>query len=100
MAVEITAHGGSAEARGRAWIAEANAERGDVEAMSRKSEADAVSGVMVGGVPYSGGYSVTPSEDVQVLQTSMRTLSNDVTILPIPSNYGLITYNGSVITVS
>ena len=54
----------------------------------------------VGGDPYEGNYSVTPSAEVQVLNTQYKTMSQNVTINPIPSNYGLITWNGSTITVS
>ena len=50
--------------------------------------------------PYSGQYVVTPSQEEQVLQTNGLVMLDNVTINPIPSNYGLITWNGSVITVS
>lgn len=43
---------------------------------------------------------VTPSNLAQVLLTSGMVLDSDITINPIPSNYGLITWNGSVLTVS
>ena len=49
---------------------------------------------------YEGAYSVTPSNQRQVLPSAHHSLLNDIVIEPIPSNYGLITYNGSVITVS
>ena len=49
---------------------------------------------------YEGSYEVTPSAEQQTLGTAGRTLSFDVVVNPIPSNYGLITYNGSTITVS
>lgn len=49
---------------------------------------------------YGGEYSVTPSTTAQVLPTRNQTMKHDLTIEPIPSNYGLITYNGSTITVS
>lgn len=52
-----------------------------------------------GGTPYHGEYEVTPSEEEQVLETAMKTLSQNVVVNPIPSNYGRISYNGSVITV-
>lgn len=50
--------------------------------------------------PYTGGYEFTPSQEEQVIQTKSRVLLENITINPIPSNYGLITWNGSVITVS
>ena len=49
---------------------------------------------------YEGEYAVTPTQQAQTLPTDGRYLLSDITINPIPSNYGLITYNGSVITVS
>lgn len=53
-----------------------------------------------GGMPYTGNYEVTPSAQTQTLPTENRQMSGNIIINPIPSNYGLITYNGSVITVS
>lgn len=49
---------------------------------------------------YSGPYEVTPSPEIQVLSTRNRVLVDRITIAPIPQNYGLVTYNGSSITVS
>ena len=49
---------------------------------------------------YSGETVVTPSAEVQVLQTGNRVVLENITINPIPSNYGLITWNGAVLTVS
>lgn len=53
-----------------------------------------------GGVPYTGAYEVTPTQSTQTLATNGRVMTADVTVNPIPSNYGLITYNGSILTVS
>lgn len=49
---------------------------------------------------YEGGYVVTPTEETQILQTANLKLTDNITINPIPSNYGRITWNGSVLTVS
>ena len=49
---------------------------------------------------YKGSYTVTPSKNKQVLKTSGLMASKDITVEPIPSNYGLITWNGAFITVS
>lgn len=49
---------------------------------------------------YSGAYTVTPTEEEQVLSTENRTLVQDIVVNPIPNNYGLITWDGSAITVS
>ena len=50
--------------------------------------------------PYEGTYEVTPTTSTQVLATAGKKLAEDITINPIPSNYGLITWNGSSLTVS
>ena len=49
---------------------------------------------------YDGSYSVTPTNQTQTLYTMNKTLTQNVVINPIPSNYGLITWDGSVLTVS
>ena len=54
----------------------------------------------VGPPLYTGPLEVTPSQSTQVLATNGTRMDSDVTINPIPSNYGLITWDGSVLTVS
>ena len=49
---------------------------------------------------YPGPYVVTPERNAQTLITQDMLMTANVVVKPIPSNYGLITYNGSVITVS
>ena len=49
---------------------------------------------------YTGETTVTPSAETQTLSTSGTTLTSDITIDPIPSNYGLITWDGVTLTVS
>lgn len=54
-----------------------------------------------GNIPkYTGEYEVTPTQQTQTLLTEGLKMTANVVVNPIPSNYGLITYNGSVITVS
>lgn len=53
-----------------------------------------------GGTWYQGDYEVTPSDSVQVLPTRGMLMENDVTVGKIPSNYGLITWDGSALMVS
>ena len=48
---------------------------------------------------YSGEYEVTPSEETQVLATKGSVLQADVTVAPVPSNYGRIAWNGSTLIV-
>ena len=66
-------------------------------------------GVLVGSVgfpncpwpdEYTGAYEVTPTQSTQILNTADLVMSDNVVINPIPSNYGLVTWNGSVLTVS
>lgn len=54
----------------------------------------------IGGQAYAGPYTVTPTTSTQTLTTSGKTMNQDVVVDPIPSNYGLITWNGSTLTVS
>ncbi len=49
---------------------------------------------------YDGAYEVTPTRETQVLDTALKTMTGDVIVKPVPSNYGLITWNGSTLTVS
>lgn len=49
---------------------------------------------------YDGPYEFTPTQSTQTALTENRVLLENIIINPIPSNYGLITYNGSVLTVS
>lgn len=53
-----------------------------------------------GGRPYDGPYEVMPTQYTQTLATIGRKMADNVTVNPIPSNYGLITWNGSVLRVS
>lgn len=50
--------------------------------------------------PYTGDYTVTPTGETQTLSTAGLMMTENVTVNPIPSNYGLITWNGSTLTVS
>lgn len=49
---------------------------------------------------YEGDYVVTPMNETQTLNTNHLRMTQNVTINPIPSNYGLITWNGSNLRVS
>lgn len=50
--------------------------------------------------PYSGPYEWTPTQDMQTIEINGLKAIENITINPIPSNYGLITWNGSTLTVS
>lgn len=49
---------------------------------------------------YEGETTITPTNETQTLLTRNLRMEDNITINPIPSNYGLITYNGSILTVS
>lgn len=49
---------------------------------------------------FSGSYVWTPSSEEQTVPIAFMMASQDITIKPIPNNYGLITWNGSTLTVS
>lgn len=50
--------------------------------------------------PFEGSYEYTPSEQLQTIPINDKRATQDIVINPIPNNYGLITYNGTSITVS
>ena len=49
---------------------------------------------------YTGETTVTPSDEQQILHTENLSVMSDIVINPIPNNYGLITWDGSTLTVS
>lgn len=62
---------------------------------------DCVSSITVADFPsYDGPFSFTPSTEAQVIHVRNKAAYQDITIDPIPSNYGQISWNGSVLTVS
>ena len=50
--------------------------------------------------PFEGSYEYTPSGQTQTIAIRGLKATSDIVINPIPNNYGLITWNGSIITVS
>lgn len=49
---------------------------------------------------YGGPFEVTPANAIQTLATAARVLTENIIIHPIPEYYGLITWDGSTLTVS
>ena len=49
---------------------------------------------------YEGPYEATPTRETQVFATERKLMVREFTVNPIPSNWGLITWNGSTLTVS
>ena len=54
----------------------------------------------VGPPYYEGSYDIVPSSEAQTIHIDGMRAAHDLIIEPIPSNYGLITWDGSTITVS
>jgi len=94
--------------------ASATADRPDVDISIKTSEIEVevnpsdmgitimppVAREIVGADVYDGEYALTPSQQAQQLQTSGKLLTANITVNPIPQNYGLITWNGAFLTVS
>lgn len=49
---------------------------------------------------YEGEYEITPTTQEQTIPIIGLTARENITVNPIPSNYGLITWNGATLTVS
>jgi hypothetical protein len=49
---------------------------------------------------YDGPYDATPSNAAQTFATTGKLMTADFVVNPIPSNYGLVTWDGAVLTVS
>lgn len=49
---------------------------------------------------YHGPVHIVPTTSVQTLPTANRILTDNITIEPVPNNYGLITWNGAELIVS
>ena len=63
-------------------------------------EPEIVEQIHIEGDYYDGPTAVTPTQEAQVLNTMGKTVTQNITIEPIPQNYGLITWDGRKITVS
>ena len=49
---------------------------------------------------YTGSYEFTPSSETQTIPIANLIASENITINPIPQTYGLVTWNGSFLTIS
>lgn len=49
---------------------------------------------------YEGEYEITPASEAQIIETAQMSMAQNLIVNPIPSNYGLITWDGRTITVS
>lgn len=50
-------------------------------------------------LPYRGEYEFTPTEDVQTVHINSLRATRNITINPIPENYGRLTWTGNTLTV-
>lgn len=50
--------------------------------------------------PYEGEYTITPGPEAQILECANMRMTDNLTVAAIPSNYGLISWSGSVLTVT
>ena len=56
---------------------------------------------IAGSIPsYAGATVITPGAEAQVLECGGLLMPENITVQPIPSNYGLITWDGATLTVS
>lgn len=56
--------------------------------------------VMADRAYYDGEYDLIPTQTEQVLITGGKAMRRNIRIAPIPHNYGLITWNGSFLTIT
>ena len=49
---------------------------------------------------YHGATTFTPTQEAQIAFTAGKVVLQDIHINPIPYNYGLVTYQGNIITIS
>lgn len=67
---------------------------------SAGDDLSATFGEVIERAEFEGPYSVIPSQEMQIINTRGYLMTDNFTVEPIPSNYGLITWNGSILTVS
>lgn len=74
---------------------------GDLELEQALSgECGIITRVSEGYPAYTGPTEITPTRETQTLETAYKSVLTNIVVKPIPENYGLITWNGSVLTVS
>ena len=108
MPVQISTLNDSAHAESRSWEVEASTQTYSAEAFGYSEYETSVSNPsytldVVGGVSdvpsYDGEYEFSPGEETQTVSSGGYFLAKDITINPIPSNYGRIAWDGNAITV-
>ena len=71
-----------------------------VEVTSAKYDIGITTGILPVTDIYGGPYEITPANAPQTLETTHLVMRENVVVNPVPSNYGLITWNGATLTVS
>ena len=72
----------------------------NASARQPRNTASATQSAVFSGIPYDGPYEATPSLDTQTFSMQSKLMTADFTVAPIPTNYGLVTYNGTTIHIS
>lgn len=49
---------------------------------------------------FEGAYEYTPTQNTQIIEIAQKKAVQNITINPIPQNYGLITWNGAYLHIS
>ena len=52
------------------------------------------------GEEYTGPFNIIPTDEQQIINIAQKVSSRNITVGPIPNCYGLIGWDGSVLTVS
>lgn len=50
-------------------------------------------------LPYTGDYEFTPAQETQTVAIAGRMATQNITINPIPSNYGRVSWNGAYLHI-
>lgn len=50
--------------------------------------------------PYTGSYTIDPSQESQTIPIRNKVATQDITVNPIPDYYGRVTWDGSVLTIT
>lgn len=49
--------------------------------------------------PYEGDYTITPSDEEQIIPILGKTATDNIKVEPIPENYGRLIWDGHTLTV-
>lgn len=66
----------------------------------RDGSANVITAIKGGYPVYAGPFEIAPAAEEQVIQMAGCVVPEDIKVGAIPSNYGLITWDGATLTVS